>query len=158
MFTRAPAPQWVGVGMVPAHRARVCDAPAPIVCRLVAAGGRAPGGTAAATATLVAVAAAAGQEQDRHEQSERKPSHVKEYEGPPAPDSAYPGLRSTLTIPSSTRTGKVSTGNTAGSVSGRPLRMSMFAPCRGQTAYPSSASKSPSHSGPSSWEQRSSIA
>src|SRR5439155_4724631 len=65
---------------------------------------------------------------------------------------------STLIIPSSTRTGKVLTGCTAGSVRARPLRMSMFAPCRGQIATPSSQSKSPSQSGPSSCEQRSSSA
>src|SRR5438128_3770416 len=71
---------------------------------------------------------------------------------PAAPRLAHATL--TLTIPSSTRTGKVSTGSTAGRVSGRPVRMSMCAPCRGQTAYPSSTSKSPSASGPSSCEHR----
>src|SRR5262245_5486640 len=65
---------------------------------------------------------------------------------------------STLTIPSSTTTGNVSTGNTAGSVNAAPVRMSMCEPCRGQTAKPSSASNSPSQSGPSSCEQRSSSA
>src|SRR5207244_3511661 len=56
---------------------------------------------------------------------------------PAAPRLAHATL--TLTIPSSTRTGKVSTGSTAGRVRGRPLRMSMCAPCRGHTAYPSPA-------------------
>jgi len=37
-------------------------------------------------------------------------------------------LTSTLTIPSSTRTGNVSTGKTAGSVNGLPVRMSIWAP------------------------------
>jgi hypothetical protein len=64
----------------------------------------------------------------------------------------------TFTMPSSTRTGNVSTGSTAGSDNGRPVQISIRAPCRGHTAIPSSASKSPSQSGPSSWEQRSSSA
>src|SRR5207245_2420153 len=67
-------------------------------------------------------------------------------------------VTSTLIIPSSTRTGKVSTGWYAGRVSGRPERMSKFAPCLGQMTTPDSGSKSPSQSGPSSCEQRSSIA
>ena len=54
--------------------------------------------------------------------------------------------------------GYVSTAMYAGSVSARPVVMSKRAPCRGQTATRSSQSNSPSHSGPSSCEQRSSIA
>src|SRR5262249_5796306 len=63
---------------------------------------------------------------------------------------------STLTIPSSTRTGKVSTGSKAGSDSGSPVRRSKLEPCRGHTTVRSSGSQSPSQSGPSSCEQRSS--
>src|SRR5439155_10002607 len=80
----------------------------------------------------------------RHEQST----------GPPATGYAI----SSLTIPSSTRTANVATGSTAGSVRGMPVRMSMFAPWRGQIATPVSGSKSPSHSGPSSCEQQSAMA
>src|SRR5262249_43426618 len=74
------------------------------------------------------------------------------------PDPVVEHQTSTLTIPSSTTTGNVSTGKTAGSDSAAPVRMSMCEPCRGQTAKPSSASNSPSQSGPSSCEQRSSSA
>ena len=45
----------------------------------------------------------------------------------------------TFTSPSSTRTGNVSTGSTAGSESGRPVQISIRAPWRGQTATPSSS-------------------
>ena len=62
------------------------------------------------------------------------------------------------TQPSSTRTGNVSTGSYAGSVSGRPVVMSKREPWRGQTATHSSSSHTPSQSGPSSCEQRSSSA
>src|SRR5262245_53235913 len=65
---------------------------------------------------------------------------------------------STFTTPSSTTTGNVSTGMTAGSDSGRPEQMSNCDPWRGQITTPSSRSNSPSQSGPSSWEQRSSSA
>ena len=65
---------------------------------------------------------------------------------------------STLTQPSSTRTGNVSTGSKAGRVRALPVVMSNRAPWRGQIATQSSGSHSPSASGPSSCEQRSSIA
>jgi hypothetical protein len=74
------------------------------------------------------------------------------------PDPVVQHQTSTLTIPSSTTTGNVSTGKAAGKVSAAPVRMSICDPCRGQTANPSSMSKSPSQSGPSSCEHRSSIA
>ena len=50
----------------------------------------------------------------------------------PSSGPAVGQTTSTLTIPSSTWTGKVLTDSTAGRVSARPVRMSMFAPCRGQ--------------------------
>src|SRR6266511_2332206 len=68
------------------------------------------------------------------------------------------GETSTLTTPSSTRTGNVSTGSYAGSDSGRPVRRANWEPCLGQMTVHTSSSQSPSQSGPSSCEQRSSIA
>src|SRR5262249_60367659 len=61
-------------------------------------------------------------------------------------------------VPSTTRTGYVSTGSVAGSEIGRPVESSNCEPCLGQTTQQRSASQSPSQSGPSSCEQRSSIA
>ncbi len=60
--------------------------------------------------------------------------------------------------PSTICTGNVSTGSYAGSDSGRPLASSNAEPWRGQTTVHVSRSQSPSQSGPSSCEQRSSIA
>src|SRR5262249_12995808 len=65
---------------------------------------------------------------------------------------------SSFTSPSSIRASKVSTGTYAGSVLGLPVRTSNSEPWRGHSTVQASASNSPSASGPSSCEQRSSIA
>src|SRR5581483_10029911 len=75
---------------------------------------------------------------------------------PAARDGGY--ATSTFTTPSSTTTGYVSTGSNAGSDSGLPVARSNAEPWRGQMTRQVSCSHSPSASGPSSCEQRSSIA
>src|SRR3954454_2015233 len=65
---------------------------------------------------------------------------------------------SSLMMSSTTRTGNVSTGTYAGSVFGLPVRRSNSDPWRGHSTVQFSGSSSPSASGPSSCEQRSSMA
>jgi len=63
-----------------------------------------------------------------------------------------------LTTPSSAVTGKVATGLNAGRHNGRPVQRSKIEPWRGHSTVQAMGSSLPSCSGPSSWEQRSSIA
>src|ERR1700741_688731 len=65
---------------------------------------------------------------------------------------------SSLIVSSSMITGYVSTGTYAGKVNGLPVFRSNSDPCRGHSTVQLSGSNSPSASGPSSCEQRSSIA
>src|SRR4051812_40229817 len=65
---------------------------------------------------------------------------------------------SSLMMSSTTRTGNVSTGTYAGNVLGLPVRRSNSDPWRGHSTVQFSGSSSPSASGPSSCEQRSSMA
>ena len=61
-------------------------------------------------------------------------------------------------VSSSMAIGNVCTGVKAGSVFGLPVVRSKREPWRGHSTVQAAGSNSPSASGPSSWEQRSSIA